>query len=132
MSYIKKIIVSGIMLVLLTLGTMGVAFASETVPYGGYGCHFYNGQDDVGTAYTDRCSCNPVNNYLAARVKIQYLDGNQYKTTSWTSWKTGYNVQTSFIRKSKGTGTYCNYIWGGHKARCGNGNTVQMNSSLGR
>jgi len=88
------------------------AFATPTVPYSSYGCHFYDGQPTIGTAYTDKCACNPVNNYLAARVKIQYLDsdGIHYHTSNWSSWSTGENVTTSYIRAYASAGSYVNFI----------------------
>lgn len=120
------------LIVVLLLSFSFAALATSTKPYKQYGCHFWDGKDDLGTAYTDRCSCSPVDNYLAARVKIQYRTGDQYKTTSWSSWASGTNVETKYVRKTGGTGTYCNYIYGEHKARCGSGSLFQMSSKKSR
>lgn len=120
------------LIVVLMLSIGSVALATATKPYARYGCHFHDDRDDYGTAYTDRCSCSPVNNYLAAKVKIQYRDGDQYKTTRWSSWAKGTNVETKYVRKSEGLGTYCNYIQGMHEARCGSGSKVAMNSEKSR
>lgn len=120
------------LIAVLLFGFSSVALATATKPYKQYGCHFYTGRDDLGTAFTDRCSCNPVDNYLAARVKIQYRTGDQYKTTSWSSWATGSDVETKYVRQTGGAGTYCNYIYGEHKAQCGSGKRCEMSSDKSR
>lgn len=120
------------LIAVLLVGFSSVALATATKPYARYGCHFWDGQDDLGTAFTDRCTCSPVDNYLAARVKIQYRTGDQYKTKSWSKWASGTNVETKYIRQTAGSGTYCNYIEGQHKARCGSGKCFEMSSEKSR
>ena len=66
MSSKKTRLLAFTLILVLLLSFSYVAFATASKPYKQYGCHFWDGQDDLGTAYTDRCTCNPVDNYLAA------------------------------------------------------------------
>lgn len=128
----RRIVVCTVILVLL-VGTTGIVLATPSKPYSDYGCHFHDNRPDLGTAFTDRCSCNPVNNFLAARVKIQGKNGNNYDNTAWSNWTKGSNVETKYVRQTLGSGTKCTYIWGQHKARCGSGSKTYIKySEIGR
>lgn len=128
----RKLICGFCLLSIFSMCIVTFAIATAITPYRAYGCHFWDGRDDIGTVYTDRCTCNPVNNYLAARIKIQAKSGNQYYTSNWSEWVEGYNVETEYVSVTSGIGNYCNYIWGNHKARCGSGSIIALDSVLGR
>ena len=108
--------------VLLASGLIGtIAFATPSKPHAGYGCHFYDNNETLGTAYIDKCSCKPVDNFLKARVKIQSKDKNgKFSTSNWSSWATGYDVTTKF-KRTYFSGQRCTSIWGEMGARCGSG-----------
>lgn len=112
-------------------------FAANATPSNPYtaGCHFGPpGDMESGTAYTDKCSCNPVDNFLAARVKLQYLraDGDTYGTTSWSRWKEGTNVRSSYVRVTGEADSTATYIWGEHDGRCGNGEKQKKSTHKSR
>lgn len=124
---LKMSVFLGTVMLLVVLGL--AAYATPSKPYGGYGCHFNPSNLSVGTAYTDKCSCTPVNNKLGARVKIQSVnEQGEYKNSSWSSWARAENVKTKYISKSLGDLYYCCYAQGEHEARCGDGKTNTMTS----
>lgn len=129
----NRALLLGMTLGILLLGTVVVG-ATQAKPYAAVGCHFHDGADNLGTAYTDKCSCNPVDNYLAARVKIQCRKPNgDYVNFGWMSWATGTNVTTRFRRAaSSGIGDVCTYIWGEHEAKCSGGSLVRLSSNKSR
>ena len=62
-----------------------IVFATAAVPYSSYDI---TRTTRTGTAIIYRCSCTPVDNYLKASCRVQYLDAAD-GTYKFTSWETG-------------------------------------------
>ena len=77
----KKIsaIVAGIVstVVLSTAGLSTNVFATPNKPYDSADVSISSNADSA-TASITRCSCNPVDNYLMAAIRVQYYDGSNY------------------------------------------------------
>ncbi|MDO4356039.1 MAG: hypothetical protein Q4E13_05980 [Clostridia bacterium] len=117
----------------LLIAISGVAFATASKPYKRYGCHFHDDRADRGTAYIDKCDCNPVSNYLASRVKIQGVIDGEYVTEGYTDWVEKVDTTTAYARATLSfSGGRCTYIWGQHKAQCGNGDKKSYSSNAKR
>lgn len=94
------------------------ATATASTPYSTYSAWFDS--STKGSAGIWRCSCNPVNNYLYAAVRLQYYYGGSYY---WTQWAYGgdYNVYSKVKSTSVSSSAYANYVDGFLGARCGSG-----------
>lgn len=60
-----------------------------------------------------RCNCAPVNNYLYASTKAQYMDSNG--DYHWTYWKEVYGSNTYYKQSTTFANSlycgYCHYRW---------------------
>ena len=105
-------------MVLLSI-TVVTASATASQPYSSYDAWFQG--TDQGCAGIYKCNCSPVDNYLYASAKAQYLDSNG--TYKWTRTVTddAKNVQQrAFVLTSPG-GNKVYYVDASFKARCGSG-----------
>ena len=119
--------------VVLTLLSVMVttAFATTTKPYGSYNTTLtvVSGKEDVAKATITRCSCLKVDNYLAAYLRYQYRDGNNYIEVPANNYfyvNKGENIETASVTKSE---HYIYWVHGVYYARCGTG-TQKMYSQM--
>ena len=113
---VTAIIVSAAVMILLSI----TALASATKPYTTYYTTIYPGATvDQGYSYISKCSCNPVDNYLYAGVRVQYYNGNNYIWDPASSlnyyYSEGYDVS---YRDASCSHININYADGYFKARC--------------
>ena len=111
----------GILLVVLIMAAVAFpmsATATASTPYSYYGT--WLNSSTTGTAGIWRCSCNPVNNYLYAAVRLQYYYNGYYY---WTKWAYGgaSNVYSMVKSKVVASSAYANYADGFLGAKCGDG-----------
>ena len=127
----KKIsaIVAGIVstVVLSTAGLSTNVFATPNKPYDSADVSI-SANADSATASITRCSCNPVDNYLMAAIRVQYYDGSNYhwdpegENTYYFSKGTNvYSESKSISRKN------INYANGWFVAKCGSGSEASFN-----
>ena len=127
----KKIsaIVGGIVstVVLSTAGLSTNVFATPNKPYDSADVSISSNADSA-TASITRCSCNPVDNYLMAAIRVQYYDGSNYhwdpegENTYYFSEGTNvYSESKSISRKN------INYAKGWFVAKCGSGSEASFN-----
>ena len=127
----KKIsaIVAGIVstVVLSTAGLSTNVFATPNKPYDSADVSI-SSNGNSATASITRCSCNPVDNYLMAAIRVQYYDGSNYhwdpegENTYYFSKGTNvYSESKSISRKN------INYANGWFVAKCGSGSEASFN-----
>lgn len=114
-----------------TLSTCGlVAFASADVPYGDKGASIALFGTSA-TAWIKKCSCNPVNNYLAAWIRIQYREGDNYKWNPTNGYYFDAQSNATEARR-KVSGSRIQHAEGYHYARCGKGSEKQYTFSVNK
>lgn len=123
---IKKIIAI-VACVGASIATMSVCASATTAkPYSTYKTSISSGwgSKKTATAYITKCSCNPVNNWLAACIKVQYKDGNNYvwdpvdDEIDGYYYQNGYNMNEARISVSHDNITYAKSFF---EAKCGTG-----------
>jgi len=80
--------------------------------------------DDKATASMDRCTCNPIDNYLSVQIHVQYTSGNtHYWYPSQTSmvYTIGYDIDSISKDISKPN---MNYAEAKYISRCRTGEEV--------
>lgn len=125
MSKLKKVLAIFCCCIVLTVVLSSIAYATSTVPYGSYDVYIKNGWfggDDTATATISRCSCSPVDNWLAACIRIQYHEDGTYYWTPETNneyyTNRGYNKDDATASYSHKNITYATAYF---EARCGTG-----------
>ncbi len=119
-------------MVLSTAGLSTNVFATPNKPYDSADVSI-SANADSATASITRCSCNPVDNYLMAGIRVQYYDGNNYcwdpvgENTYYFS--EGMNVYSESKSVSRNNINYAN---GWFLARCGSGSKKSFNKEARR
>ena len=128
---IKKLVAGMLAGAMLSSSAVAV-HATPSSPFGNYGISIASNGASA-TAFTQRCSCSPVNNYLAAWIQVQYKSGNSIVrdpvSPSHYYYDSGYNIE-----KASKTVTHSNitYAKGIFRARCGNGSTQERSATAVR
>ena len=127
----KKFIPIFIGVALMVFSSITV-FATAGNPFGGYGVYIA-ADGSSATAFTNRCSCLPVNNYLAAWIRVQYNDGGQYINDPINSnhyyYDSGYNVESVSKTLYHPNIVYAKSV---HRARCGSGSIQEITRTASR
>ena len=88
---------------------------------------------DSATASITRCSCNPVDNYLMAGIRVQYYDGNNYCWDPVVENTYYFSEGTNVYSESKSVSrNNINYANGCFLARCGSGSKKSFNKEARR
>lgn len=125
-SIVKKIVIIA-MIAITTLVVTVTAFATASKPYGSYNV---SKTTSKGEAVIYQCSCRPVNNYLKASCRVQYLNSESGRYT-WTAWTNSSDTNTtgrvaSWTVKS---GNQVSTVEGKFQARCGSGTIKNYSAS---
>jgi hypothetical protein len=110
----------------------GSAHATPNSPFGNYGVSIASNGASA-TAFTQKCSCSPVNNYLAAWIQVQYKSGNSIVSDPVSSshyyYDSGYNIAQASKTVSHPNTTYAKGIF---RARCGSGDIQERSATAVR
>jgi len=126
----RRIISMGLLVLALLSIAVVTASATASKPYSSYDAWFQSTSEGCAGIY--RCDCSPVDNYLYASAKAQYLasDGT-YKWTSTVTDK-GTDVQQRAFVVTSPSGTKVYYVDANFKARCGSGKTKSYSDYASR
>ncbi len=114
---VAAIIILTTMLLIMSI----TALASANKPYTTYytTINHYSNSLDSGYSYISKCSCNPVDNYLYAGVRVQYREGTNYYNDPVSQYVYYYSDGNDVSYRDVSCYHYnINYAWGYFKARC--------------
>lgn len=117
----RRILSLGLLVLSLLSIAAVTASATASKPYRSYDAWFQSTSEGCAGIY--KCSCTPVDNYLYASAKAQYLAANgRYKWTGAVTDK-GYNVKQRAFVVASPSGQKVYYVDASFKAKCGSGST---------
>ena len=118
MTFMRKTKIIVIFVLMIAMAVPITAFATPTTPYSSYDAWFQS--SDEGCAAIYKCSCNPVDNYLYASARVQYLDGSLYYWSSYTTSADEDTSQRAFVVNSPNN-CYVSYVDAYFRAQCTTG-----------
>lgn len=115
----RRILSLGLLVLLLLSIAVITASATASKPYSSYDAWFQSTSQGCAGIY--KCDCSPVDNYLYASARAQYLDSDgTYKWTSTVTSKGNDVGMRAFVVTSPG-GNKVYYVDASFRARCGSG-----------